>query len=70
MEFIKLTDWKTGESVYLDPHRIVFIRQIKEDADYSRRTRIDITDGNQVFVVKEDADQITLATGRGFKDIP
>jgi hypothetical protein len=69
MEFLKLTDWKTREPVYLDPNKILFIQQIAEHDDYSRHTRIDIIGSSQIFLVSEDADQIALVSGRGFQDI-
>jgi len=69
MEFLKLTDWKTREPVYLDPNKILFIQQIAEHDDYPRRTRIDIIGSSQIFLVSEDADQIALVSGRGFQDI-
>jgi len=69
MEFIKLTDWKTSESIYVDPRSIAFIQQIQENARYSRRTRVDVLSGVQCILVKEDADQVALLTARGSKGI-
>jgi hypothetical protein len=65
-ELFLLTDWRTGEPIYLDPNQIAFIQQIVADDTRSRRTRVDLCSGNQVFLVKEEASQIALASGRGF----
>jgi hypothetical protein len=63
-EFLSLTDWETGESIFLDPSLIAYIQQVKNDGDTPRYTRIFI--GGFVFLVKEDAMQVALASGRGF----
>jgi len=63
-EFLSLTDWKTGESIFLDPSLIASIQQEKGDGDTPRYTRIFM--GSFVFLVKEDAMQVALSSGRGF----
>jgi hypothetical protein len=71
--FLSLTDWATGEPIYLDRMQIAFIQQIAADGNNSRHTRIDMLSGNQTFIVREEASQIALASGRGFdgpKDRP
>jgi hypothetical protein len=71
--FLSLTDWATGEPIYLDRMQIAFIQQIAADANNTRRTRIDMLSGKQTFIVSEEASQIALASCRGFdgpKDHP
>lgn len=62
---IKLTDWETGEPIYVIPSAIVSIRQLKAETtdDYGdiphemgRRTRIDTP--TDIFLVREDAEGI------------
>jgi hypothetical protein len=63
-EFLFLTDWQTGEPIFLDPSLIAYIQQEKGDGDTPRFTRIFM--GGFVFLVKEDAMQVALSSGRGF----
>jgi hypothetical protein len=58
-KFLHLTDWKSEESIYLDPASITLIQQIAGDEGHPRRTRIDTT--RQTLVVREDADFVALA---------
>ena len=53
-EFLTLTNWKSGEPIYLDPSTIVMIRQIAADDVGTRRTSITVKVGSQ-FIVKEEA---------------
>jgi hypothetical protein len=64
--FLSLTDWATGEPIYLDRMQIAFIQQIAGDDTNSRRTRIDMLSGRQTFIVSEEASKIALASCRGF----
>jgi hypothetical protein len=57
-KFLHLTDWKSEESIYLDPDSITLIQQIAGDERYPRRTRIDTT--RQTLMVREDADFVAL----------
>ena len=61
-EFLSLTDYQTGEPIFLDVSQIAFIQQLVAKDGHPRRTRIDILSSNQQFLVSEEA----LASGRGF----
>jgi hypothetical protein len=65
-EFLSLTDWETGTPIYLDPLKIASIQQIASCDQFARRTRIDLIQTSQTFLVSEDATQVVLCTGRGF----
>ena len=65
-EFLSLTDWETGEPIFLDPSLIACIVGVKVDGSANRFTRIHMVDGNNIFLVKEGAMQVTLSSGRGF----
>lgn len=65
-EFLSLTDWKTGEPIYLDPLKIAFIQQVAACDQFARRTRIELFETRMTFIVAEDAMQVALASGRGF----
>lgn len=65
-EFLSLTDWQTGEPIFLDPSLIACIQGDKVDGSANRFTRIHMVDGNIIFVVKEDAMQVAISSGRGF----
>lgn len=65
-EFLQLTDLRTGELVYIDVSQIKFIQQLVAQDDIPRRTRIELIQSPQQFVVSEEAIQIALASGRGF----
>ena len=58
-KFLHLTDWKSEESIYLDPASITLIQQIAGDERHPRRTRIDTI--RQTLMVHEDADFVALA---------
>lgn len=66
-EFLSLTNFKSGEPIYIDPATIIQVTQIAQD-EYTRRTRIDTSHGH-LFIVREEAAAIALATGRGFQDV-
>jgi hypothetical protein len=65
-EFLSLTDWETGEPIFLDPSLIAYIQQEKGDGDTPRFTRVVMRLGGFIFLVKEDAMQVALSSGRGF----
>jgi hypothetical protein len=65
-EFLKLTDYKTQEPIFLDSSEIVLIQQLDACDGTPRRTRIELVSSSQVFFVSEDAIQVTLVSGRGF----
>jgi hypothetical protein len=65
-EFLSLTDWRTGEPIFLDPSLIACIQQDKGDGDTYRFTRIVMRLGGFIFLVKEGALQVALSSGRGF----
>lgn len=56
-EFLTLTNWRSGEPIYLDPSTIVLINQIAADDFGTRRTSI-MVKGGLNFIVKEEADWI------------
>ena len=64
-EFLSLTDWKTGEPIFLDPSEIAFIQQVAVCDQHSKHTIIHLT-SSYVHLVAEDAMQVALASGRGF----
>jgi hypothetical protein len=66
LEFLRLTDSKSGEPIYLDPSQIGFIQQISACDKHERHTRVDVISSSQCFVVSEEAIQIALCSGRGF----
>jgi hypothetical protein len=61
-EFLFLTDYQTGEPIFLDISQIASIQQLVDP----RRTRITILTSNQQFLVSEEALAVALASGRGF----
>jgi hypothetical protein len=63
-EFLSVTDLETGEPIYLDVQSITGINQLCEDDENPRRTTIRV--GEWVYLVREEARLIALATGRGF----
>jgi hypothetical protein len=54
-EFLTLTDYQTGEPIYLDVSQITFIRQIGSGDTYPRHTSVGTLSNNQVFLVREEA---------------
>lgn len=68
-EFLSLTDWKTGEPIYLSAEQISCILQHDADEQCSRYTTI-IAIGGIRLAVKEEASQIALASGRPAPRIP
>jgi hypothetical protein len=69
LEFLRLTQWKTGDPVFLDASEIAFIQQIPACDKYERRTRVDTVSGSGCFLVSEEATEIALKSGRGFAGI-
>jgi hypothetical protein len=65
-EFLSLTDYQTGEPIYLDASQITLIQQIAANDTHSRYTRIAILSSTQHFLVSEEALAVALASGRGF----
>ncbi len=65
-EFLSLTDWETGEAVFVDFTLIASIRQLQADQVNSRRTRIDVVGIAEPFLVREEAIEVALCSGRGF----
>jgi hypothetical protein len=65
-EFLKLTDHKTQEPVFLDSPKITLIQQLDAQEGMPRRARIELVSSPQVLVVLEDAIQVALVSGRGF----
>jgi hypothetical protein len=65
-EFLSLTDWQTGEPIFLDPSLIACIEGVKVGGSANRFTRIRMVDGYNIFLVKEGAMQVALSSGRGF----
>jgi hypothetical protein len=65
-EFLRLTDYKTQELLFLEPSEIILIQQLDATDVCVRRTRIELVSSSQVFLVSEDAIQVALASGRGF----
>ena len=66
LEFLRLTDWATGEPIFLDVSGITCILQIQACDKYPRRTRVDTFTGRGCFLVSEGAISIALRSGRGF----
>jgi hypothetical protein len=64
--FLRLTDWRSGEPIYLDSSLISFIQQISACDKHKRRTRVEVISGSEYFLVSEEATQIVLCSGRGF----
>ncbi len=58
--FIELTNWRTGELIYLDPSTIISIQQIAADSGGTRRTCIKATN-NQLFLVQEETTSVYSA---------
>jgi hypothetical protein len=69
LEFLRLTQWGTGDPVFLDASEIAFIQQLAACDKYARRTRVVTLDGRDHFLVSEEATEIALRSGRGFAGI-
>jgi hypothetical protein len=65
-EFLSLTDYETGDVVFLDCTLIATIRQLQADQVNSRRTRIDVMGVTGPLLVQEEAVEVALRSGRGF----
>lgn len=59
MSLTRLTDWESGQPVYLDCSKIVSMRDLVANKDNSRRTRIDTP--TDLLLVREPADDILIA---------
>jgi uncharacterized protein YlzI (FlbEa/FlbD family) len=64
-EFLELTQLG-GEPIFLDPSQIGTIKQLEASDTFPGRTVVTIN--NNSFIVLEDAQQIALASGRGYYD--
>jgi hypothetical protein len=62
--FLRLSDWKTSESLFVDPLQISFIRQFAACEQFPRRTLIIVESAH--LMVAESASEIAAATGRTF----
>jgi len=59
MSFLPLTDYRSGEPLFIDPSTIAVIKQVPETPNKPRHTQVEWTSG-RVFMVKEEAEEIML----------
>lgn len=66
MVMLELTEWETGEAVFVLPSAIRSVRQLRAEQcdgqELGRRTRIDTA--TDMFLVKEDAKEVMDMMGK------